>query len=83
MNLGIKLPIEIDENWLLLIRRAWSMRLALSASVAAVISAWQTGDAYAILAAILALCGALSRLVVQPALRAEMRQSSECVFRLK
>lgn len=79
--------MKIDENWLLILRRAWSMRLAILSAISAAISAImplfdQSGSAFATLSTILAVCAALSRIIVQPALRAEINQANECVNKL-
>jgi len=80
--------MKIDPNWLLILKQAWSMRLAILSAISGAVSALlplfdTSGTAFATLSAILAVCAALSRVIVQPVLRAEMRQADECVARLK
>lgn len=79
--------MKIDPNWLLILRRAWSMRLAILSAISGAVSALlplfdKSGSAFAALSTILAICAALSRIVVQPALRSEMRKAEECVRKL-
>ena len=76
------MKIELDDNWLLILKRAWSMRLAILSAISAAISAIlplfdQSGSEFAILSTVLAVCAALSRIVVQPELREEMRQAAD------
>lgn len=76
------MKIELDDNWLLILKRAWSMRLAILSAISAAISAVlplfdQSGSEFAILSTVLAVCAALSRIVVQPELREEMRQAAD------
>lgn len=76
------MKIEFDDNWLLILKRAWSMRLAILSAISAAISAVlplfdQSGSEFAILSTVLAVCAALSRIVVQPELREEMRQAAD------
>ena len=81
------MKIELDDNWLLILKRAWSMRLAILSAISAAISAVlplfdQSGSEFAILSTVLAVCAALSRIIVQPVLREEMRQSNEAVSKI-
>lgn len=76
------MKIVFDDNWLLILKRAWSMRLAILSAISAAISAVlplfdQSGSEFAILSTVLAVCAALSRIVVQPELREEMRQAAD------
>ena len=81
------MKIELDDNWLLILKRAWSMRLAILSAISAAISAIlplfdQSGSEFAILSTVLAVCAALSRIVVQPELREEMKVAEERVNKL-
>ena len=81
------MKIELDDNWLLILKRAWSMRLAILSAISAAISAVlplfdQSGSEFAILSTVLAVCAALSRIIVQPVLRAEMRQAEDSINKL-
>jgi len=76
------MKIVFDDNWLLILKRAWSMRLAILSAISAAISAVlplfdQSGSEFAFLSTVLAVCAALSRIVVQPELREEMRQAAD------
>ncbi len=76
------MKIVFDDNWLLILKRAWSMRLAILSAISAAISAVlplfdQSGSEFAILSTVLAVCAALSRIIVQPELREEMRQAAD------
>ncbi len=81
------MKIVFDDNWLLILKRAWSMRLAILSAISAAISAVlplfdQSGSEFAILSTVLAVCAALSRIVVQPELREEMKVAEERVNKL-
>lgn len=81
------MKIEFDDNWLLILKRAWSMRLAILSAISAAISAVlplfeQSGSEFAILSTVLAVCAALSRIIVQPVLREEMKVAEECIKKL-
>jgi chromate transport protein ChrA len=82
MNYGIKMPFEIDDNWLLILRSAYSSRAMIGSAVATIIAAVQTENNYAILAALLAFVALLCRVIVQPVLRKQLETSSECVSKL-
>jgi uncharacterized membrane protein len=79
--------MKLIDDWKTVAKKAWSVRLTLLSALAAIIGAVlpyldQGGEAFVALSAILAVFSALSRVIVQPALREEMRRSSECVKRL-
>ena len=80
--------MKLDPNWLLILQKAWSMRLAILAAISGVISEVMplfdtSGSAFGVLSTILAVCAALSRVIVQPVLREEMRLAEDGVSRLK
>jgi len=81
------MKIELDDNWLLILKRAWSMRLAILSAISAAISAAlplfdQSGSEFAILSTVLAVCAALSRIIVQPVLREEMKAAEDSINKL-
>lgn len=81
------MKIEFDDNWLLILKRAWSMRLAILSAISAAISAVlplfdQSGSEFALLSTVLAVCAALSRVIVQPALREEMKVAEDSINKL-
>jgi multisubunit Na+/H+ antiporter MnhF subunit len=81
------MKIEFDDNWLLILKRAWSMRLAILSAISATISAFmplfnQSGSEFAILSTVLAVCAALSRIIVQPVLREEIKSADGCINKL-
>jgi multisubunit Na+/H+ antiporter MnhF subunit len=82
------MKIELDDNWVLILKRAWSMRLAILSAISATISAImplfdQSGSEFAILSTVLAVCAALSRVIVQPALREQLKQADDAIQGLK
>lgn len=76
------MKIELDYNWALILKSAYSSRMMLGSAASSVVVAIQTENNYAILAAVLALLGLVCRVVVQPVLREQMRVSEECVKKL-
>jgi len=76
------MKIELDDNWLLIMRSAYSSRAMIGTAISTVIAAVQTENQFAIIAAILAFFALLCRVIVQPVLRKQLEQSKECVTRL-
>ena len=76
------MKIELDDNWLLIMRSAYSSRAMIGTATSTVIAAVQTENQFAIIAAILAFFALLCRVIVQPVLRKQLEQSKECVTRL-
>lgn len=77
------MKMKLDPNWRLILTNAYSARAMIGSAATSVVVAVQTENNYAILAAILALCGIICRVVVQPVLREQMRQAEDCVRQLK
>lgn len=82
------MKFNIDPNWLLILKNAWSMRFAALSTLSAIAAAMmpvfdKSSTEFAVLSAVLAVCGALSRVVVQPVLRAQLEQADESVGNLK
>jgi hypothetical protein len=88
MKSALKMPFEIDKNWLLILRKAWSMRFVILSAISGVVSQLlplfdESGSAFAALSTVLAVCAGLSRLIVQPVLREEFKTSRRGIKNLK
>lgn len=77
------MKIELDDNWLLILRSAYSSRAIIGAAISTVIAAVQTENKFAIIAAVLAFFALLCRVIVQPVLRSQLEQSKKRVSPLK
>ena len=75
--------MKIDPNWMLILNNAWSARIMLGGMVASIVVAIESGSGLAVLNTILLFLATVSRVVVQPVLRAQLEQSSENVEKLK
>lgn len=88
MKSALKMPFEIDKNWLLILRKAWSMRFVILSVLSGVVSQLlplfdESGSTFAALSTVLAVCAGLSRLIVQPVLREEFKTSRRSIRNLK
>ena len=77
------MKIDIDKNWLLILKHAYSSWAMIASGFAMITASVQTENKYAIAGAVLAFLALLGRVIVQPVLRSMLEQADECVGNMK